>query len=134
MCGSFESILNRDIRQERAVAVTRLRQVYLVAADFAAEVSFLKDVVGLALQFQDGERWAQFSTGDGSIAVASREESLGAVSGSQVPVLAVNDLDQQLLALRGRGARLGEVRDMGEHGRTVLVQSPGGTTLALFQK
>ena len=50
------------------MAVTRLRQVCIVTADLAAEVRFLKDVVGLSVQFQDGE------------------EGLGAPSGMPVPV------------------------------------------------
>lgn len=92
----------------------------------------LRERFVLPLAFRDGDHRAQFSTGEGSIAVASSRESLGAAPGSQGLVLAVNDLDAMLSRLRELGARVGTVRDRGEHGRTALVQSPGGTTLALF--
>jgi hypothetical protein len=88
----------------------------------------------LTLQFRDGDRWIQFKTGDVSIAVAGRGESMGAPLDVPVPVFEVDDLDAAVSELRGKGHETGEIRDMGTHGRTAAIRDPSGAFLVLFQK
>ena len=114
--------------------VKKLRQVFVVAADLATQVRFYQDTLGLPLQFRDGDRWVQFQAGDASFALASAEEGQGAPVGVPVPVFEVTDLDAARGQLVGSGATLGAMRDMGAHGRTLIVTDPGGTRVLLFQR
>ena len=114
--------------------IKKLRQVFIATDDVAARIPFYENVLGLQLQFRDGDRWAQFKAGDISIALASREESMGAPLDVPVPVLEVDDLDAALEELRSLGRETGDVRDMGSHGRTAAVRDPSGAFLVLFAK
>jgi predicted enzyme related to lactoylglutathione lyase len=114
--------------------IRRLRQVFIATDDLEGRIPFYQQVLGLQLQFRDGDRWAQFQAGDLSIALASRQESMGAPLDVPVPVLEVDDLDGALDELRSEGREIGDVRDMGSHGRAVPVRDPSGAFLVLFAK
>ena len=114
--------------------IKKLRQVYIATDKADLQASFYEKTLGLTLQFRDGERWIQFKTGDVSLAITSREESMGAPLDVPVPVFEVDDLDSAIGELRGRGHQTGEIRDMGAHGRTVAIRDPSGAFLVLFQK
>ena len=116
------------------MAVKRIRQVYVVADDVDATAAFYADVLGLELQFRDGDRWVQFGGGDISVAVASVDESGGASVGSTVAVYEVDDLDAQVIAATSAGVLLVAHRDMGEHGRMATLRDPSGALLALMQR
>lgn len=116
------------------MAVKRLRQVFVVAADFEAQAAFLERALGLTLQFRDGEQWAQFDAGDVSLALAGPRESLGVPSGRPVAVFETDDLEGLMVSVEAAGGTCGGVRDMGAHGRTVLITDPAGTCYAALEK
>jgi predicted enzyme related to lactoylglutathione lyase len=116
------------------VKITKLRQVFVVAKDLEAQVRFLGETLGLETAFRDGDRWVQFKAGDVSLALASEAEGRGAPAGVPVPVFEVEGLDAALSDLRQAGASIGEVRDMGAHGRTAHVLDPAGVRFLLFQR
>ncbi len=116
------------------MAIGKLRQVFVVAADFEAQVAFYRDVLGLTLKFRDGVEWAQFEGTGAQLALAGPREALGAPPGSQVPVFEASGLDDVLGAVRAGGGSHGLVRDMGAHGKTVLCRDPAGSVFALLEK
>ena len=116
------------------MAVKKLRQVFIVAADFDAQCAFYQHVLGLELMFKDGAHWAQFKAGDVTFALAGERESLGAQSGQVVAVFEVTDLDAHVAEVRRGGGAHGAIREMGAHGRTVLCRDPNGAAFALLQK
>ena len=114
--------------------VKRIRQVYIVADDVEAVAAFYTETLGLAEQFRDGTNWVQLSAGDISLAIAGEAESQGAATGRPVPVFEVDDLEAALAAVSAGGGSAGEVRDMGDHGRTSLATDPAGASIAFFQR
>ena len=114
--------------------IKRLRQVFIVAGDFERQCAFYREALGLELVFRDGDEWAQFRTGEVSLALAGLREAQGAPVGSSVPVFEVAELDQFLAAVKEGGGTHGVVRDMGAHGRTALAKDPGGAVVAALQK
>ena len=114
--------------------VKRIRQVYIVADDVEAAARFYTETLGLAEQFRDGANWVQLSAGDISLAIASASEGQGAAAGRPVPVFEVDDLEAALAAVSAGGGSAGEVRDMGDHGRTGLATDPSGAAISFFQR
>ena len=114
--------------------VKRLRQVYIVADDVEAAARFYTETLGLAEQFRDGANWVQLSAGDVSLAIASAAEGQGAPPAHPVPVFEVDDLEAALAAVAAGGGSAGEVRDMGDHGRTALAADPSGAAISFFQR
>ncbi len=114
--------------------IRKLRQVYIATDDIERRASFYENVLGLALQFRDGNRWIQFKTGDVSIALASPDESMGAPLDMPVPVFEIDDLDAAVAELRAQGREVGATRDMGTHGRVAMIRDPSGAFLVLFSK
>ncbi len=115
--------------------IKKLQNVYLAAPDVGKAVAFYRDVLGLNLRFQDGERWAQFDAGGVSFAVAAVGEGTAVPGGGAVVVFEVEDLERALAELRPRGVRVeGDIVDMGAHGRYVNIRDPFGNPLQLFQR
>lgn len=114
--------------------VKRLRQVYIVADDVEAVARFYLETLGLQEQFRDGANWVQLSAGDISLAIASPAEGQGAPAGQPVPVFEVDDLEAALAAVTSGGGSAGDVRDMGDHGRTALATDPSGARISFFQR
>ena len=106
--------------------VNRLRQVYVVVDDIEREVSFYRDVLGLPLQFRDGDRWVQFGAGDVSLALASEEEGMGVRPHTFVPVFEVADVDSMRAHLSSRGFVAGDLRDMARRGVPFAPRNPLG--------
>ncbi len=116
------------------MTVERVRQVFISARDFDAQCRFYEQALGLTLQFRDGDNWAQFSAGDISLAIAGGDEAMGAAPGSWVPVFQVEDLEGCLRDIEAAGGSHGDIRDMGEHGRTVLAADAAGGQFAMLAK
>lgn len=114
--------------------VKKLRQVYVVSADVGALVLFYQETLGLPLQFRDGDRWVQFQSGETSFALSSIDEGQGVPPGVPIPVFEVADLDAAISELAAARTVVGAVRDMGSHGRTVMLTDPAGTRLVMFQR
>lgn len=116
------------------MGIKRIRQVFIVARELEQQCAFYRDALGMTLKFRDGNEWAQFDGGDVSFALAGPREALGAAPGTAVPVFEVTDLEAFLLTVVEGGGTHGAVRDMGAHGRTVLVRDPCGAVVAALQK
>ena len=116
------------------MTVKRIRQIFVAATDFEAQCEFFESTVGLDPQFRDGANWAQFSAGDISFAIAGVRESMGVAAGTIVPVFEVDNLETHIEQITAGGGTHGEIRDMGDHGRTVLAKDPLDTPFALFQR
>lgn len=105
-----------------------------MASNMGAQVDFFVDALGLELQFRDGDEWAQFQAGDVSVALAGPRESMGAPSGASVPVFQTDDLDGLRDSITRAGGDCGALRDMGDHGRTLVFRDPAGTVMAALEK
>lgn len=116
------------------IRVRRLRQVYLVAGDLDRQAKFYAEVLGLQLQFRDGDRWVQFSLGDTTLALASEQEGMGGDTNVPALVLDVEDLRAAVGELVAQGCLVRAERDMGPHGTAVAIKDPQGVHLVLFQK
>jgi catechol 2,3-dioxygenase-like lactoylglutathione lyase family enzyme len=114
--------------------IERLRQIFIATDKLAQRVAFYRDVLGLRLQFRDGDRWVEFEAGDISLALASRAEAMGAPLEVPVPVFEVDDLDAAVGELVGKNHAAGTVREMGAHGRAAGIRDPSGAFLVLFER
>ena len=68
------------------------------------------------------------------MALASSEEAMGTDSGVCVPVFEVEGLEACIERMEAAGGSAGAIRDMGGHGRTVLVRDPCGAPMSLLEK
>ena len=114
------------------MSTVRIRQVFVSATDLDEVSGVFADVLGLELQFRDGDRWVQFRAGDISLAVASPSEGSGVEDGRAVPVFEVTDLDILVAKFTATGTGV-ETRDMGAHGRTALVTLKSGLAISLLE-
>jgi len=116
------------------MAVKKLQNVYLAAADMGASRHFYEAVIGLEPRFADGERWTQYAAaGGGSFAVAAPQECPDGMAGA-VAVFEVDDLDAHAARLVAAGIPVLARRDMGAHGRVLTVRDPSGNLVQLFAR
>lgn len=115
------------------MAVKKLQNVYLAAADMGASRHFYEAVIGLEPRFADGERWTQYAAGGGSFAVAAPQECPDGIAGA-VAVFEVDDLDAHAERLTAAGIAVLARRDMGAHGRVLTVRDPAGNLVELFER
>lgn len=113
--------------------IKRLRQVIGRSDDLDRDIPYWESL-GLELQFRDGDRFAQLAAGDVSVALASAEESFDLEPGRWLPVFEVDQIEETLSTVAAAGGEAGEIRDMGSHGRTVLIRQADGPSAALFQR
>ncbi len=107
----------------------------MAATNLNEAVHFYRDVLGLRLKFQDGNRWAQFDLDGASFAVSGEGERVVEPGMGAVVVFEVEDLDRATGHVSSHGvARQGEIVDMGGHGRYVTVLDPSGNAVQLFER
>jgi len=97
-------------------------------------VGFYTQVLGFKLKFQDGQKWAQFDASGADFALGSPEESAQAPGGGAVLVFEVEDIDAAAAQVARAGGEVGELRDMGAHGRALLFRDPDGNLVQLFSR
>jgi predicted enzyme related to lactoylglutathione lyase len=111
----------------------KLKHVYLTSDD-PERLSQFYAKLGFTVRFADANRWIQFKTEGAAFCIASPEESAGEISGNAIAVFEVDDLESTLETARNEGAiSVGQVRDMGAHGRVALVQDAGHNIVQFFQ-
>jgi len=115
------------------MAVKKLQNAYYVTAEMDRAVAFYRDVLGLPLKFQDGERWAQFDAGGVNFSLSAPDEAATGARGAVV-IFEVDDLDAARDRLVDARASVLETRDMGTHGRLLTFQDPDGNLVQLFQR
>ncbi len=117
------------------MGVKRIQSTYYVVQDMERALYFYRDVVGLALKFQDGDRWTQFDVAGAALALSSPAEGAVAPGGGSVVTLEVDDLEATALALAAKGVEtVRPMRDMGTHGRTMTIRDPDGNVIQLYQR
>ena len=109
--------------------IERIGNVFYRVRDMDGAVAFYRDVLGLGLKLRDGERWAAFDVGGGTLALEGGAD--GGPGGATVS-LRVNGLDEVVAGLRGRGADVGEV-ETGPHERRAVLHDPAGNTLVVYE-
>jgi predicted enzyme related to lactoylglutathione lyase len=104
--------------------------ILIPVSDMTQAVAFCRDVLGLPLKFQDGERYAAFAFGTLTLALLGAEER---VADGPALGLRTDDIAAALAqCLAGGGAILREV-ETGPHELRAVVASPAGA-IVLSQK
>lgn len=112
----------------------KIQNVYQVSRDMSRALGFYRDVLGMKLKFQDGEKWAQLDANGARFAVASPEEAGAAAASNTVVVFEVDDLAAARQALEAAGAPILATRDMGNHGSTLTSRDPDGNIVQFFAR
>jgi lactoylglutathione lyase len=116
----------------------RFSQVRLLVDDPAAAFRFYKDELGLTPAFgAEGEAYASFDTGTGSVAIFARDGQAGVVDlrapgDSTLLVLEVDDVDADVARL-GSAVVAGPIDQPDWGGRVAYVRDPSGNLIELFQ-
>lgn len=111
----------------------KLKQVYLTATEPERLAEFY-EALGLPIRFADRGKWIQFVGEKTALCIASPAESASEQSRNAVLVFEVDDLEVAVERARAHGAEvLGEVRDMGAHGRVAHFKDPQQNTIQIFQ-
>ncbi|RZN36029.1 VOC family protein [Bradyrhizobium sp. Leo121] len=111
----------------------KLKQVYLTAVEPEGLAKFY-EALGLTIRFADRGKWIQFVGEKAAFCIASPAESVSEQSHNAVLVFEVDDLEMAVERARAEGAEvLGEVRDMGAHGRVAHLRDPQHNTIQLIQ-
>ncbi|WP_375778121.1 VOC family protein [Bradyrhizobium sp. ma5] len=111
----------------------KLKHVYLTAVE-PEELAGFYEALGLTIRFADRGKWIQFAGEKAALCVASPAESVSEPSRNAVLVFEVDDLEFALDRARAQGAEvLGDIRDMGAHGRVAHFKDPQHNTIQLFQ-
>jgi predicted enzyme related to lactoylglutathione lyase len=114
--------------------ISRVKNV-IVQADGVAELApFYERLLGQGPEFTDGDRWAQFRFGGSVLALAGEDESFAADRRGWTVTFEVDDLEAAEAALAEVGGTVRERRDMGDHGRAVVLSDPVGNLLVLWAR
>lgn len=123
-----------------------LGYVRLLVQDYAACFRFYRDVIGMEATFGDeNSGYADFRTGDVSLALFDRGDMMEAVAGAPVSTAAevpdrvalifqVDNVDESVRTLEGKGVRfVTQPEDRPDWGiRTAHFRDPDGTLLEVF--
>ena len=112
----------------------KIQNVYQVTRDFGRSLGFYRDVLGMTLKFQDGEKWAQLDANGARFALSSPEEAGAAAASNTVIVFEVDDLTAAKTALEAAGSPILATRDMGAHGSVLTSRDPDGNIIQFFAK
>jgi predicted enzyme related to lactoylglutathione lyase len=111
----------------------KLKHVYLTSADPERLSEFYTNV-GFDIRFSDPGRWIQFKTEGAAFCIASQEESTASAPANAIAVFEVTDLEAALATAGKAGAlRIGEVREMGAHGRVGWIEDPDHNIVQFFE-
>ncbi len=111
----------------------KLKQVYITAAE-PEELARFYEALGLTIRFADRGKWIQFVGEKAALCIASPAESVSEPSRNAVLVFEVDDLEFALGRVQEHGGEvLGEVRDMGAHGRVAHFRDPQHNMIQLIQ-
>ncbi|MGY3564252.1 putative enzyme related to lactoylglutathione lyase [Bradyrhizobium sp. USDA 4463] len=111
----------------------KLKHIYLTAPEPEALARFY-EALGLTIRFADRGKWIQFVGDKAAFCLASPAESVSEQSRNAVVVFEVEDMDAALERARAEGAELvGEVREMGAHGRVAHLKDPQRNTIQFLQ-
>jgi predicted enzyme related to lactoylglutathione lyase len=109
--------------------IQRIGNVFYRAADMDSAVRFYTDVLGLSLKFRDGDQWAAFDVGGGTLALEGG--SAGGPGGATVS-LRVEGLSELVDNLRARGATITDITQ-GPHEHRATLTDPAGNLIVLYE-
>ncbi len=112
----------------------KIQNVYQVTRDMSRSLSFYRDLLGMKVKFQDGEKWAQLDAQGARFALSSPEEAGAAAASSTVIVFEVDNLGPVRAALEAAGAPILATRDMGNHGSAITSRDPDGNIIQFFAR
>jgi predicted enzyme related to lactoylglutathione lyase len=112
----------------------KIQNVYQISRNMSRSLGFYRDLLGMKMKFQDGEKWAQLDAQGTRFALASPEEAGVAAQSNTVIVFEVDDLSAARAALEAAGAPILATRDMGGHGSTLTARDPDGNIIQFFAK
>jgi predicted enzyme related to lactoylglutathione lyase len=115
------------------MAVKKLQNAYYITGDMDRAVAFYRDTLGLALTFQDGDKWAQMKAGDVNFSLSSPDEGAEGATGAVV-IFEVDDIAASRDRIAAGGAEIVDQRDMGDHGKALTFRDPDGNLVQLFQR
>jgi catechol 2,3-dioxygenase-like lactoylglutathione lyase family enzyme len=113
----------------RRHGVTRIGNVLYPADDVDEAVRFYRDVLGLELKFQDGERFAALDGEGTTLAIAGPRER---VVGGPAVSFKVDDVAAMVDRLTAAGARLVRGPEHGPHEVRAVLRDPAGNPLVLY--
>lgn len=112
----------------------KIQNVYQVTKDMGRSLGFYRDLLGMKMKFQDGDKWAQLDAQGARFALSSPEEAGAAAASSTVIVFETDDLAAARQALEAAGAPILATRDMGSHGSTLTSRDPDGNVIQFFAR
>jgi predicted enzyme related to lactoylglutathione lyase len=115
------------------VKATTVKNVYYPVNDMRLSVQFYQDVLGLPLQFVDGERWAQFKLNGINFALAGSSETPDVRHTQAFITFEVDSLEEVTYVLHEKGIIFSPIRHMNGHGRTCWFRDPADNVVQLFQ-
>jgi predicted enzyme related to lactoylglutathione lyase len=109
-----------------------MKNVYVQSDQVSEVLPFYRTLLGAKPLFVDGERWAQFKVGDLTLAVAGEGEAPGGAGAGWVVTFETDDLGAARDEAVEAGGVVVEERDMGDHGRAVILRDPAGNLVSLW--
>lgn len=113
--------------------LTGLDHVYYWTADMERAVAFYRDVLELELTRREGGNWAVFSSGGRTFALHGAVEGRPVKPGGATAVFSVDDLDEAMRTLIGRGVAFGHVGEAEGYARFASFADPDGNTVQIIE-
>ncbi|ANX05095.1 VOC family protein [Immundisolibacter cernigliae] len=116
------------------MAISKVTNVYYVVPDMDAALAFYRDTLGLAIKFQDGDKWTQFDVGGTQVALATPAPGQVDPGQNATVVLQVDDLTATRAQLAAQGIAVSEIIGMGGHGSFFTCRDPAGNMVQFFAR
>ena len=116
------------------MAISKVTNVYYVVPDMDAALAFYRDTLGLAIKFQDGDKWTQFDVGGTQLALATPAPGQVDPGQNATVVLQVDDLTATRAQLAAQGLAVSEIIGMGGHGSFFTCRDPAGNMVQFFAR
>jgi flavin reductase (DIM6/NTAB) family NADH-FMN oxidoreductase RutF/catechol 2,3-dioxygenase-like lactoylglutathione lyase family enzyme len=118
-------------RQDDPPPPWALGSIIYPVADLTRAIAFYRDVVGLRLKFQDGDKWAAFDFLGTTLALEHRNRDDETARRIRVGLKVSQDLETVVDKLRCSGASIGPIRS-GAHEHTTTLTDPDGNQTMLY--
>ncbi len=113
--------------------MVKIKNVYYAVSDVQEASEFYQKMLGLQLQFIDGNQWAQFKVNGETFALGGPEEVPSVAKAGAVVTFEVENLSDAKERLKENNVEVSEVRDMGSHGKTCWFLDPSDNVVQLFE-
>ncbi|MBW8483702.1 VOC family protein [Actinomadura parmotrematis] len=110
--------------------MTRIGNVLYPVKDVAAAAAFYRDALGLAVKFQDGDRYAALDGGGTAFAIAGPEEDV--TGGVPAVSFKVDDVAALIGPLTAAGAEVVRAPEEGPHEVRAALRDPAGNVFVLY--